>query len=105
MEEPLIPLGCIVTAWAVLGATRAIRAGNHELTNTMFRRRIYAQGFTIAAMVAGSFYWQSDRDKRKAVEAKVAEQRQKEKNAAWIKELEARHDEDMEVDFPPSFSF
>ena len=52
-EEPLIPLGCLLTCWALLGASRAMKAGDHNTTNRMFRRRIYAQGFTIAAMAAG----------------------------------------------------
>lgn len=44
----------------------------------MFRARIYAQGFTIAAMVAGSYYWQKERDDRKAFETTLAERKAKE---------------------------
>lgn len=63
----------------------------------MFRARIYAQGFTLVAMVAGSMYWQTDRQKRKEFDAVVAEQKAKEKNQLWIKELEARDQEDKEL--------
>jgi len=96
-EEPLIPLGCALTCMALLGATRSIRAGDHNRTNRMFRARIYAQGFTLVAMVAGSMYWQTDRNKRKEFEGVVAERKAKEKNEAWIRELEARDKEEKEI--------
>ncbi|KAM3069150.1 Respiratory supercomplex factor 1, mitochondrial [Clarireedia jacksonii] len=96
-EEPLIPLGCALTCMALLGATRSIRAGDHNRTNRMFRARIYAQGFTLVAMVAGSMYWETDRKKRKEFDAVLAEQKAKEKNEAWIKELEARDEEEKEL--------
>jgi hypothetical protein len=82
---------------ALLGATRSIRAGDHNRTNRMFRARIYAQGFTLVAMVAGSMYWQTDRQKRKEFEGVVAERKAKEKNEAWIRELEARDEEEKEL--------
>ena len=62
----------------------------------MFRNRIYAQGFTLLAMLAGSTYYQQDRAKRKEFEGVVAEKKAKEKNEAWIRELEARDREDKE---------
>jgi len=96
-EEPLIPLGCVLTCMALIGATRSIRAGDHNRTNRMFRARIYAQGFTLVAMVAGSMYWQTDRQKRKEFDLAVAERKAKEKNEAWIKELEARDEEEKEL--------
>ncbi|OCL15061.1 altered inheritance of mitochondria protein 31, mitochondrial [Glonium stellatum] len=92
-EEPLIPLGCALTVWALVGATRSIRRGDHAKTNIMFRRRIYAQGFTLVAMLAGSMYWQKDREKRKEFEGVVAERQRVEKREKWLRELEAR-DED-----------
>jgi 23S rRNA A1618 N6-methylase RlmF len=63
----------------------------------MFRARIYAQGFTIVAMVAGSMYWQTDRQKRKEFEGVIAERKAREKNQAWIRELEARDEEEKEL--------
>ncbi|OAF58945.1 Respiratory supercomplex factor 1, mitochondrial [Pseudogymnoascus destructans] len=50
---------------ALYHASKSIRSGDQQRTNRMFRARIYAQGFTIVAMVAGSMYWKSDRQKRK----------------------------------------
>jgi hypothetical protein len=63
----------------------------------MFRARILAQGFTLVAMVAGSMYWEADRKKRKEFEGAVSERKAKEKNAAWIRELEARDEEEKEI--------
>jgi len=48
-------------------------------------------------MVAGSIYWQTDRQKRKEFEGVTAERKAKEKNEAWIKELEARDQEEKEI--------
>lgn len=48
-------------------------------------------------MVAGSMYWDSDRKKRKEFEGVLAETKAKEKNEAWIRELEARDEEDREM--------
>lgn len=95
-EEPLIPLGCGLTVWAIVGATRSMRKGDHKMTNLYFRRRLYAQGFTIAVLVAGNLYWQKDRVKRKDYEKQVAEKERIEKRERWLRELEARDEEDKE---------
>lgn len=63
----------------------------------MFRARIYAQGFTLAAMVGGSIYYKKERDEQKAIDEVVAERKAKEKQSAWIRELEIRDKEDQEV--------
>ncbi|RPB11413.1 hypothetical protein P167DRAFT_575426 [Morchella conica CCBAS932] len=91
------PLGAALTCLALLQATRSIRAGNKAATNKWFRARIYAQGFTVAAMIAGSFYYKNERAEERAVEAVVAERKGEEKRAAWIKELEIRDREDREM--------
>jgi hypothetical protein len=63
----------------------------------MFRRRIYAQGFTIFAMLFGSVYWESDRQKRKEFTGLLDEKKKKEKHEAWIRELEVREEEEQEL--------
>jgi len=93
-EEPLIPLGCALTCWALLGATKSIRSGDHHAANRMFRRRIYAQGFTIAAMAIGGIYWREDREKRKVWNKLQGERKGREKHEAWLRELEARDEEE-----------
>ncbi|KAF2279395.1 mitochondrial hypoxia responsive domain-containing protein [Westerdykella ornata] len=93
-EEPLIPLGCGLTVWAVVGATRSMRKGDHKMTNLYFRRRLYAQAFTIACLVAGNLYWQKDRMKRKEYEKAVEEKQRLERRERWLKELEIRDEEE-----------
>lgn len=93
-EEPLVPLGCGLTVWAIVGATRSMRKGDHKMTNLYFRRRLYAQAFTIAVLVAGNMYWQKDRVKRKEYEKKVAEKERLDKRDRWLRELEMRDEED-----------
>ncbi|KAL6703693.1 Respiratory supercomplex factor 1, mitochondrial [Coniothyrium glycines] len=93
-EEPLIPLGCGLTAWAIVGASRAMRKGDHKMTNVYFRRRLYAQSFTIAALVVGNLYWQKDRVKRKDYEKNKAAQEARDKRDRWLRELEMRDEED-----------
>ncbi|EUC27236.1 hypothetical protein COCCADRAFT_112229 [Bipolaris zeicola 26-R-13] len=93
-EEPLVPLGCGLTVWAIVGATRSMRKGDHKMTNVYFRRRLYAQAFTIAVLVAGNLYWQKDRVKRKDYEKKVAEKERMDKRERWLRELEMRDEED-----------
>ncbi|MDI1491085.1 MAG: Respiratory supercomplex factor 1, mitochondrial [Ramalina farinacea] len=63
-EEPLVPFGVGLTCWAFYNAARSIRSGNSTRTNRMFRFRLYAQSFTIVAMLGGSFYYNADRLKR-----------------------------------------
>ncbi|KAF2192118.1 altered inheritance of mitochondria protein 31, mitochondrial [Zopfia rhizophila CBS 207.26] len=95
-EEPLIPLGCALTVWAIIGATRSMRKGDHKMTNIYFRRRLYAQAFTIAVLVVGNLYWQKDRVKRKEYEKLIAEKERQEKRERWLKELEMRDEEEKE---------
>lgn len=93
-EEPLVPFGCGLTVWAIVGATRAMRKGDHKATNLYFRRRLYAQAFTIAVLVAGNMYWQKDRLKRKDYEKMKAEKERMEKRGRWLRELEMGDEED-----------
>lgn len=94
-EEPLIPLGCGVTVWALLSASKSIRRGNNGYqTNKYFRYRLYAQSFTLVAMLAGSFYYKADRLKRKDYVKLKKEREAQVKRDKWIAELEARDAED-----------
>jgi Hypoxia induced protein conserved region len=62
----------------------------------MFRARIYAQGFTLIALVGGSIFWKDDRMKRKELEKVLEEKRAAEKREKWLRELERRDREDRE---------
>lgn len=93
-EEPLVPLGIGLTVFAFVNAYRALRKGDSQQANRMFRARVLAQGFTVVAMCAGSMYYSKDREKtaelRKLKEAADAE----EKRRKWIRELEVRDEEE-----------
>ncbi|KAK4937833.1 Respiratory supercomplex factor 1, mitochondrial [Elasticomyces elasticus] len=93
-QEPLIPVGCAATCYALYMATKSIRQGDHHQTNRMFRARIYAQGFTLLALVAGSFFYKDERLKRKAFETALEDKKNAEKREKWLRELEARDEED-----------
>jgi hypothetical protein len=71
-----------------------MRKGDHKATNLYFRRRLYAQSFTIAVLVVGNLYWQKDRMKRKDYEKMKAEKERMEKRGRWVRELEMRDEED-----------
>lgn len=71
----------------------------------MFRARIYAQGFTLAAMLGGSVYYKKQRDEEKEVDVAKAKIDAKAKQMAWIRELEIRDKEDKEVCTPRSLFF
>jgi pyruvate/2-oxoacid:ferredoxin oxidoreductase beta subunit len=95
-QEPLIPVGCALTCYALWMATKSIRAGDHHQTNKMFRARIYAQGFTLIALVAGSVFYQDERMRRRKFEDRLEEKKAAEKREKWLNELEARDREDRE---------
>ncbi|KHN94529.1 mitochondrial hypoxia responsive domain-containing protein [Metarhizium album ARSEF 1941] len=93
-EEPLVPLGIGLTVFAFVGAYRALRRGDSRQANKMFRARVAAQGFTVLAMVAGSMYYSQDRQKTKELRKLKGERDAEEKRQKWIKELEARDEEE-----------
>ncbi|KAL6904801.1 hypoxia induced protein conserved region domain-containing protein [Trichoderma evansii] len=93
-EEPLVPLGIGLTVLAFVNAYRALRKGDSRQANKMFRARIAAQGFTVVAMVAGSMYYSKDREKTKELRKLKEERDAEEKRQKWIRELEARDEEE-----------
>ena len=83
-----------MTVVAFVQAYRAIRRGDSRAANVMFRYRVGAQAFTVLAMVAGSMYYAKDRERSKELNRLREQQRAEEKREKWIRELEARDDED-----------
>jgi hypothetical protein len=71
-----------------------MRKGDHKMTNLYFRRRLYAQAFTIAVLVAGNLYYQEDRAKRKEHAKMIEEKERLEKRNKWLRELEVRDEEE-----------
>ncbi|KAH7156536.1 altered inheritance of mitochondria protein 31, mitochondrial [Dactylonectria macrodidyma] len=93
-EEPLIPLGMGLTTLAFVNSYRALRRGDSKAANRMFRARVAAQGFTVLAMVAGSMYYNKDREMTKELRKLKEERDAEEKRIKWIRELEARDEEE-----------
>ncbi|KAK0669126.1 hypoxia induced protein conserved region-domain-containing protein [Cercophora samala] len=93
-EEPLVPIGCLLTVAAFTNAYRAMRRGDHAKVQKMFRARVAAQAFTVVAMVAGGMYYQADRHKQKELWKLRQQKDAEEKHQKWIKELEARDTEE-----------
>ncbi|KAI0594815.1 mitochondrial hypoxia responsive domain-containing protein [Biscogniauxia sp. FL1348] len=96
-EEPLIPLGSLLTCLALYNAWAAMRRGDHRQVQRMFRARIGAQAFTVMAMVAGGAYYGADRDKRQELIKLEAQQRAQERHQKWLRELEVRDEEDKQL--------
>ncbi|KAL1974322.1 hypothetical protein VTN31DRAFT_4526 [Thermomyces dupontii] len=95
-EEPLIPLGCAATCYALYRAYKSMKARDSEEMNRMFRARIYAQFFTLLAAVAGGIYYKNERQQRREFEKMVEARKLQEKREAWLRELEHRDREDRE---------
>lgn len=54
-ENPFVPLGCLGTAGALLYGLRAFHHGKTRQSQLLMRGRIFAQGFTVIAIVVGVF--------------------------------------------------
>lgn len=73
-----------------------MKARDSVQLNKMFRARIYAQGFTLVAVVVGGVYYKTERQQRKEFERLLEEKNSQERRDAWLKELEIRDQEDRE---------
>lgn len=73
-----------------------MRVGDSHQLNRMFRYRIYAQAFTLVAVVAGGIYYKSERAQRKESDRARGEKKSKAKYDAWLRELEIRDQEDKD---------
>ncbi|GAA5965100.1 hypothetical protein JCM8115_006660 [Rhodotorula mucilaginosa] len=60
-EEPLVPIGCLATVAALLGASSALQKGNRTQFNMFLRYRVAAQGLTLIAALGGSVYYGAQR--------------------------------------------
>lgn len=86
--------GIGLTTFAFINAYRALRRGDSQQANRMFRARVAAQGFTVFAMLAGSMYYSQDREKTKELRQLKEQRENEEKRQKWIRELEVRDEEE-----------
>ncbi|KAI5296548.1 Respiratory supercomplex factor 1, mitochondrial [Ascosphaera acerosa] len=93
-REPLIPLGCAATCYALWRAYKSMKAGDSVQLNKMFRARIYAQAFTLCAVGFGGVYYAAERRAERELERIADEKKAQEKRDAWLRELEIRDQED-----------
>ncbi|KAE8221943.1 hypothetical protein CF319_g4786 [Tilletia indica] len=56
-EQPLVPIGSLLTCAALIAASHQLRKGNREQFNRALRWRVGFQGLTVVAAVAGSLYY------------------------------------------------
>ncbi|XP_068596660.1 HIG1 domain family member 2A, mitochondrial [Brachionichthys hirsutus] len=54
-ENPFVPIGCLGTAGALIYGLRAFHQGRTRRSQLLMRTRIFAQGFTVVAIVVGVF--------------------------------------------------
>ncbi|KAK3520543.1 hypothetical protein QTP70_026155 [Hemibagrus guttatus] len=52
-ENPFVPIGCLGTAGALLYGLRAFKQGKTRQSQLLMRTRIFAQGFTVVAIIVG----------------------------------------------------
>ena len=52
-ENPFVPIGCGLTAFALIYGLQSFRHGKNRMSQNMMRLRIGAQGFTLAALLIG----------------------------------------------------
>uniref|UniRef100_A0A3P9BT19 HIG1 hypoxia inducible domain family, member 2A n=1 Tax=Maylandia zebra TaxID=106582 RepID=A0A3P9BT19_9CICH len=54
-ENPFVPIGCLGTAGALIYGLRAFHQGKTRQSQLLMRGRIFAQGFTVVAIIVGVF--------------------------------------------------
>ncbi|KAK9890664.1 hypothetical protein WA026_012021 [Henosepilachna vigintioctopunctata] len=52
-ENPLVPIGCIVTSCCLGFGLYTFKTGDRRMSQLMMRSRVAAQGFTVFALVMG----------------------------------------------------
>ncbi|KAI0074618.1 hypothetical protein K474DRAFT_1520157 [Panus rudis PR-1116 ss-1] len=91
-ENPFVPIGTAATVFALVMAFTHTRTGNQRSFNNWLRARVVAQGFTVAALVGGSYMikTQSDANHNDEVAAKARAAREEADAAKEKREFEER---------------
>ncbi|EIN14601.1 hypothetical protein PUNSTDRAFT_49330 [Punctularia strigosozonata HHB-11173 SS5] len=88
-ENPLVPLGCLVTSYTLIVAAIRMRQGRSLSMNYWLRARLVAQGATVVAIVGGTYYYGQSKG-QKEEKARLAQERLLEQAAAQRAEFNAR---------------
>mmetsp|Transcript_7514 Transcript_7514/g.9552 ORF Transcript_7514/g.9552 Transcript_7514/m.9552 type:complete len:97 (+) Transcript_7514:307-597(+) len=60
--EPLVPLGCMLTAGILVGGLVSMKRGNKVMAQKMLRARVLAQFGTMVAIGYGAYYTAMNRE-------------------------------------------
>ncbi|KAK9466228.1 hypoxia induced protein conserved region-domain-containing protein [Lipomyces arxii] len=83
-EQPLVPVGILLTCAALTKSAIAVRQGKQREANRYFTARVVMQGLTLAALVGGSYYMQKNTKSVAELQAEKAARRKQ----LWLEELD-----------------
>lgn len=89
-QQPLVPLGTLLTTAAVVLAAKSLKQGRKHDTQRYFRYRVGFQAFTLVALVAGGLYYQKESAEQKQTREDKLREKAKLRELLWIEELERR---------------
>lgn len=89
-QQPLVPLGTLLTSAAVFLAAKSLKQGRKADTQKYFRYRVGFQAFTLVALVMGGIYYQKETAEQKQSREDKMREKAKVREQLWIEELERR---------------